>query len=111
MKLLTHEIRKKLPPIHGQEHLGDEAIIHCKFFTPDSGWTWWVLEGGPVLDDDGDETDFEFFGLVEGFEQEYGYFVLSELESIKGPMGLNIERDKWWKPQPVKNVKKERSMT
>ncbi len=26
------------------------------------------------------------------------YFTLSELESVKGPLGLKIERDRYWKP-------------
>lgn len=43
MKLLTQEIRKKLPPLYAQEGQGGGAIVHCKFFTPDSGWTWWIL--------------------------------------------------------------------
>jgi hypothetical protein len=34
-----------------------------------------------------------FFGLVEGHEKELGYFNLSELQSVKGPFGLKIERD------------------
>lgn len=38
------------------------------------------------------------FGLVVGLEKEFGYFLLSELESVKGPLGLKIERDRYWKP-------------
>jgi len=33
----------------------------------------------PILDDSGSEIDFQFFGLVDGFEKELGYFNLSEL--------------------------------
>ena len=29
----------------------------------------------------------------EGFEKELGYFSLSELESVRGPYGVGIERD------------------
>jgi hypothetical protein len=35
MKLLTEEIRKKLPPLYSQEKLAGKAIAHVKFFTPD----------------------------------------------------------------------------
>ena len=31
--------------------------------------------------------------LLEGLENELGYFSLKELESLKGPFGLTIERD------------------
>jgi hypothetical protein len=38
-------------------------------------------------------TDDLFFGLVHGFEKEFGYFSVSELESAYGPYGVGIERD------------------
>lgn len=92
MKLLTQEIRKRLPALG--EHDGDlEAQVVCKFFDPSGSWTWYVFEGSPVCDDDGNEVDFEFFGLVDGFEKELGYFWLSQLQSIRGAFGLGIERD------------------
>ena len=40
--------------------------------------------------DDGDDI---FFGLVSGLAVELGYFSLDELKSVKGPLGLPIERD------------------
>lgn len=45
-----------------------------------------------------------FFGLVDGFEKELGYFSLSELESVKGPLGLKIERDLYFKPTTLKKI-------
>jgi hypothetical protein len=84
MKLLTKEILKKMPKIGGQETLGHEAVIHAKFFDPTGSWSWYATEF------DGDDT---FFGLVDGFEKELGYFSLSELQSIKGRFGIGIERD------------------
>ena len=34
-----------------------------------------------------------FFGFVVGLEGEFGYFLLSELESVRSPLGLGVERD------------------
>ena len=34
--------------------------------------------------------------MVHGFEDELGYFSLAELEGIRGPLGLGIERDLHW---------------
>ena len=98
MKLLTEAVRKLLPPFYSQDGIGGKAVVHCKFFTPDSSWTWYILEGEPVLDENDNEVDYRFFGLVDGFEKELGYFLLSELEKVKGPLGLQIERDLYWKP-------------
>lgn len=97
MKLLTDELRQRLPPLYAQEHASD-AIVHAKFFTPDSNWTWLVTEGEP----DGD--DFRFFGYVIGQFEEWGYFVLSELEAARGPLGLPIERDLHFQAGPFSKV-------
>ncbi len=95
MKLLTAELRRCIPPLHSQESNPDPMVV-CKFFTPDSSWTWYVLEF------DGEDT---FFGLVVGHVPELGYFALSELEAIRGPYGLAIERDLWWTPVRLSKVR------
>ena len=89
MKLLTKELRQQLPKLYANEESGMEALALVKFFAPDSGWTWYASEF------DGQDT---FFGLVIGHEVELGYFSLSELESIRGKLGLPVERDLYFKP-------------
>jgi hypothetical protein len=91
MELLTDELRRQLPPLYSQEADPDPRVM-CKFFTPDSNWTWWATEGSQV------GPDFKFFGFVRGFEDEWGYFLLSELEGARGPLGLPIERDLHFTP-------------
>lgn len=55
----------------------------------------------------GEDGDFRFFGYVIGLEEEWGYFVLSELDSARGPLGLPIERDRYFKPGPFSAVMKQ----
>ena len=98
MRLLTKEIRKKLPPLYSQEQLGSKAVAQVKFFTPDSNWTFWATEF------DGKDT---FFGLVDGHVKELGYFSLAELESVRGPLGLPIERDLHWQPTTLEEIAPE----
>ena len=98
MKLLTQEIRKKLPPLYSQDGKGGKAIAQVKYFTPSSSWTWYGVEF------DGQDT---FFGLVDGHCKELGYFSLSELESVRGPMGLPIERDLYWQPKTLEEIAPE----
>ena len=98
MKLLTAEIRKALPALYSQEGKGWDAIAHVKFFSPYSGWTWYATEF------DGEDL---FFGLVQGHEQELGYFSLSELESLtamNGKLPL-VERDLYFRPVALSEVR------
>jgi hypothetical protein len=99
MELLPAEVRASLPALYSQEKNPD-PIVHVKYFTPDSNWTWYATEG------EEDEGDFRFFGLVFGFEREWGYFVLSELQSARSPRGFAIERDLYFTPGPLSEVLK-----
>ena len=94
MKLMTADLRTQLPQLYSQEEVDDPKAI-AKFFTQDSNWTWYATEF------DGKDT---FFGLVDGFEKELGYFSLKELESIRGAFGLPIERDLWFEPTPLSEI-------
>ena len=100
MKLLTQEIRNKIPKLYSQDGKGEDAIAYVKFFDPAGSWTWYASEGEPEFDEGGKEIDFRFFGLVYGFERELGYFTLNELKSIHGRHW--IERDKFFTPKLLK---------
>ena len=90
MKLLTDELRAALPPLYSQEGEAD-PIVYVKFFLPGTAWTWFVTEGSPQ------DEDFLFFGFVVGLESEFGYFLLSELESVRTRLGLGVERDLYFR--------------
>ena len=108
MKLLPQEIRDTLPDLYAQDGKGGKAVVYVKYFTPSSSWTWHVVGGEPVLDESGThEIDFRFFGLVFGHEKEFGYFLLSELEEVRGPMGLPIERDLHFNPKQLAEIAPE----
>ncbi len=92
---MTGELRQQLPPLYATEQQADPIVI-CKFFTTDSNQTWYVLEF------DGEDA---FFGLVAGLDVQLGYFSLTELESVRGPMGLAIERDVYFAPCTLSEVK------
>jgi len=101
MKLLTEEIRKKLPKLYEQEDKGGDAVAYFKLFTPDSSFSWYITEGSQEGD------DFMMFGLVDGLERELGYVSLKELQSVKGPLGLPIERDLYWQPKTLREIAPE----
>ena len=75
MQLLTKDILKKLPAQGSTIGQGKDAIAQVKFFTPDSNWTWYAVEYNPDCK--------LFYGLVDGFNKEVGYWGLEELETIR----------------------------
>ena len=93
--LLPRELRERIPTLYATEKIED-PIVHAKFFTPWTNWTWFVTEF------DGEET---CFGLVSGLDVELGYFNLAELEATRGPGGIRIERDLHFKPKPLSEVR------
>lgn len=91
-RLLDDSLRNALPKLREQGGLNDPTVF-AKFFFPASGWSWFVTEGEPNGD------DFLFFGHVIGFESEWGYFSLSELESVEIG-GVKVERDVYFEQMP-----------
>jgi hypothetical protein len=96
MKLLTKELKKKLPPLYATENEKDPLVV-CKFFYPTCRWTWYAIEF------DGQDI---FYGWVDTDFPELGYFSLSELMKTRDKWGLPIERDRFFKPCRLSEVQK-----
>src|SRR3954447_6548790 len=94
-RLLPDKIRAELPALGATEGQSDPMAM-VKFFTPDGNWTWYALEF------DGEDT---FFGLVDGLERELGYFSLSDLQEIRGRLGLPVERDVHFEPTRLSELR------
>ena len=93
MKLITKEIEEKFEqyPLGSQENLLGDAKVVVKYFNPIGVGTWLIIEGNKL-----ENGDYELFGychLGDDENAEFGYVLLSDLEQIKLPFGLNIERD------------------
>jgi len=108
--LLDAETRARLPELYSGEGQGLNALAVVKFFTPDAGLTWYASEGSEVDEDgyydtDREKVDFIFYGLIAGHEIERGYFSLSQLEGVRGSLGLPVERDLYFEPKPLRELK------
>ena len=98
--LMTQDLLAKIPPLYSSEGTPlNEKTIYAKFFTPDGNATWYVAEYDPQ-----ERLIFGWATLGDDEMAEWGYSSLDELESAKGPMGLHVERDKFFKPRPFKDV-------
>jgi hypothetical protein len=124
MKLVTKALEAEFKKIGRQENVKDPIIV-CKFFNPAGQGTWYATEMYYVmkkgrageepeiieveaskLDESckGEIVDTVFFGYVELLDSEWGYFSLSELESVRLPFGLTIERDLYFNPAPISKI-------
>jgi len=128
VKLITKEVEGLFKKIGRQEKV-DDPIVVVKFFNPTGAGTWYATEliylirrkhedGEPEMLEveaskidqfkDYEVVDMLFFGYVSIFgdhNDEWGYFRLSELESVKcPPFGMGIERDLYFDPKPISKV-------
>ncbi len=103
-ELVTEEIGKKIPALGATQNVedGESVIANVKLFSPFSSWTWYVTEWEA-------ETGL-CFGLVEGFDTEWGYFGLEELAQTTVFGGVPaIERDLYWEPKTIGEITRESS--
>lgn len=95
MELLTPSIREALlrngrirlsADMNGNPDIDFIPVV--KLFTPDAGCTWLLTE----LDPEEPDIAFGLCDLSMGFP-ELGGVRISELESVRGMLGLPVERD------------------
>lgn len=101
MTLLTPCIRARLLEngqlrLEASENGATEPDFYpvVKLFTPDAQCTWLLTELDPCDDD----IAFGLCDLGMG-TPELGSVSIAELESVRGPLGLAIERDIWFRPE------------
>lgn len=93
MKLLTKEIERKFEkhPLYSQDGKGLDAEVLVKYFDPCGAATWLITEARKCED-----GDYEMFGYITlGYEWEWGYVMLSELQESGRSRLVGIERDLW----------------
>mgnify|MGYP000144045237 CR=1 FL=1 len=95
-RLLTAIIEARAPRLYATEGQDDpRACAH--FFCALNGWDWYMTEYDPKTG--------EAFGYVKGFESEWGYFSIREMEGLNREKGFNVvECDGCFEPQPVSNL-------
>jgi hypothetical protein len=88
--LMPKFVKEKLmkSPLYSKDGQGDKAEVVVKYFNPCGSGTWLITEG-----EEQENGDWLLFGLCHIFEWEWGYVMLSEMENMRLPFGLRIERD------------------
>lgn len=92
-RLITREVAKVIPALYAQEG-AEDPVVYLHLFSCISGWDWYITEYDPATG--------EAFGLVKGFEIEWGYVYIPELEGVNRAKGFNVvERDERFSPAPA----------
>jgi hypothetical protein len=95
MDFLAAARRMNLPSLYATEN-EEDPLVRGKFFHPKMRWTWYPLEF------DGKDL---FFGLVDGHEQELGYFSLRDLVQAEFYGGADMQCDSTFKPIRLSELK------
>lgn len=91
---------EKMPGTHGQDGLGDAAIVHLHYFT--GGADWYITERDSAEDGEGQA---QAFGLADLFHDggELGYISLPEVLSV------GAELDLYWEPVTLARLRQGRA--
>jgi len=100
MKLFTKAILNKLPTIGATSELDTkDCVVQMKLFNPMGSGTWYITEYDPET-----KEAFGFANLGDPQCAELGYIPIDELESVKLPFGMKIERDRHFEPTSLDKV-------
>lgn len=104
--LMPQALFDTLPDLYTQEDVAD-PIVHAKYFTPDAGATWLIIEADKnTKPEDAYMLCFACLGPHMLDCAEPGYVTMRELTELRGPLGLRVERDLYWTPVPLSVAKK-----
>lgn len=103
MDLMAPEIEQALVEAKAAgKSITDEIQIVVKYFTPDAAATWFIVDGEEL--ENGDWRLFGFCDLGWRDLAELGYVMLSELQEVRGKLGLAVERDLYFPPTTLQDV-------
>lgn len=101
MKLITKTLEDRFNEIGDQSEISDPIIV-AKFFNPCGSQSWYACEY--------DNQSRVCFGYVTGMDfDEWGTFSIEELENLKLPFGLTVERDLYFKEKTFNELIKDKN--
>jgi hypothetical protein len=95
-QLITPVLKSRFEEL-GSQNNTDNPIIVAKYFNPMGSATWYAIEYIPEQE--------VCYGYVTGMAyDEFGYFSIQELQAIRLPLGLKIERDLYFEETSFKDL-------
>ena len=103
-KLLTKGLEARFKKVGSQQEVADPIVI-AKFFNPVGAGDWFATEWLPE-----EKVFFGYVSLFNDHNNEFGYFSLEELEEIRLPMGMKIQRDAYCSEMTLSEWKERRNI-
>lgn len=101
MNLLDKTLLGEFKKIGDQSDNPDPLVI-CKFFNPTGAGSWYAISYDPV-----DKVFFGYVSIFRDHNDELGSFSLKEISEFREHFGLGIERDLFFKPTKLSEIKKQ----
>ena len=98
MRLLTKALIKRFAEV-GDQDIPDPIVV-AHYFDPTGSADWFATAYYPE-----DNVIFGWAEVVPGCG-EWGYSSIDELQSVKGPFGLGIERDLYWNEKRASEIER-----
>lgn len=100
---MTKELEKKMPTYEEIEDVKyDDLKVLVHYFNPAGRGNWFGVSYDPET-----RIMFGYVSIFGDWNDEAGDFSLQELEELKLPLGLSIERNLHWTPKSLKEVRDE----
>ena len=100
MKLLTKALIKQMPTLDETSEISiEESFAYVKFFNPMGNQQWFLTAYDPE-----ENLAFGYVNLNDPQMAELGYISIEEIEAVKLPFGMGIERDRGFSKIPLTEV-------
>ena len=97
MELITEDMKGQIPRLEMAPDSLD-PMVGVLFHMPMLDWAWYVLEF------DGKD---EVFALEERERAKWGFFSLEELQKLRGPFGVRVQRAQQYRPMRLSEARHE----
>ncbi|MEA3341881.1 MAG: DUF2958 domain-containing protein, partial [Chloroflexota bacterium] len=97
-----------IPALYSQDGEHDK-VVWLKLFLPEGRWTFYATEYSKVAPDETPDLFFGYLASPLGPDcDELCYMTLEQIKEVRGArLRLPIERDLWWTPKLLSEVKSE----
>lgn len=99
-----------IPKLYAQDGFND-PVVFAQVFLAEGRWTFYILEYDHIAPDDTPDLMFGYLLSPLGPDcDELCYMTLEQIAELRSPtLNLPVERDLWFRPRPLSEIRAERA--